>query len=315
MAEAKTLTVAADGSGDYKTVQAAVDAVPDANKDPVVIHIKPGRYKEKITVPRGKPFVTLEGDDANATVLTNDWNAKRVGPGGKEVGTFGSSSVLVAASDFLAENVTFENSAGNTGQAVALSATGDRQVYRNCRLLGWQDTLYANGGRQYYDRCHIAGRVDFIFGDAVAVFDHCEIHSRNGGHVTAASTEQAKPWGYVFLDCKLTGDPTPWKDPSGTLPPDKPTPKADLGRPWRPYASVTYVRCELGDHIKPEGWQKWRKDDETDKTARYAEYHCTGPGANRAGRLPWTRELSDEQAAGRTVENLQAGTDGWKPQR
>jgi pectinesterase len=315
LAAGKTLTVAADGNGEFKTVQAAVDAVPDNNKEPVVISIKPGKYKEKITVPKGKPFVTFKGEDAKTTILTNDWNAKHVGPEGKEVGTFGSSSVLVEAPDFVAENVTFENSAGNTGQAVALSAVGDRQVYRNCRLLGWQDTLYANGGRQYYDRCYIEGRVDFIFGNAVAVFDHCTIHSKNGGHVTAASTEQTKPWGYVFLDCKLTGDPTPWKDPSGTLPPDKPTPKADLGRPWRPYASVTYVRCELGDHIKPEGWQKWRKDDETDKTARYAEYQCTGPGADRAKRLPWTKELTKEQADQLTVDKLLSGTDEWNPKR
>jgi pectinesterase len=313
LALGKTFTVAADGSGDYKTVQAAVDAVPENNSEPLVIHIKPGRYREKIRVPKGKAFVTFKGEDAKTTILTNDWNAKHVGADGKEVGTFGSTSVLVEAPDFVAENVTFENSAGNTGQAVALSAVGDRQVFRNSRLLGWQDTLYANGGRQYYDHCYIEGRVDFIFGNAVAVFDHCIIHSKNGGHVTAASTDQAKPWGYVFLDCKLTGDPTPWKDPSGAQPADKATPKADLGRPWRPYASVTYVRCELGDHIKPEGWQKWRKDDETDKTARYAEYRCTGPGANRAGRLPWTKELSDEQAAQLTVEKLLAGTDGWKP--
>jgi pectinesterase len=314
-AAGKTLTVAADGSGQFKTVQAAVDAVPDDNKEPVVISIKPGTYKEKITVPKTKPFVTFKGDDAKTTILTNDWNAKHVGPEGKEVGTFGSSSVLVQAPDFVAENVTFENTAGNTGQAVALSAVGDRQVYRNCRLLGWQDTLYANGGRQYYDRCDIEGRVDFIFGNAVAVFDHCTIRSKNGGHVTAASTEQTKPWGYVFLDCKLTGDPTPWQDPTGKLPPDKPTPKADLGRPWRPYASVTYVRCELGDHIKPEGWQKWRKDDQTDQTARYAEYQCTGPGADRARRVPWSKELTREQAEQLTVEKLLSGTDGWNPKR
>jgi pectinesterase len=314
-AAGKSLTVAADGTGEFKTVQAAVDAVPENNTDPVVISIKPGTYKEKITVPRDKPFVTFKGEDARTTVLTNDWNAKHVGPAGKEVGTSGSASVLVQAPDFVAENVTFENTAGNTGQAVALSAVGDRQVFRNCRMLGWQDTLYANGGRQYYDRCHIAGRVDFIFGNALAVFDHCEIRSRNGGHVTAASTEQAKPWGYVFLDCKLTGDPTPWHDPTGKLPPDKPTPKADLGRPWRPYASVTYVRCEFGEHIKPEGWQKWRKDDQTDQTARYAEYQCTGPGADRTKRVPWAKELTEEQADQLTVDKLLSGSDGWNPKR
>jgi pectinesterase len=308
----KTLTVAMDGSGDFKTVQAAVDAVPEYNQERVVIRITPGRYKGKIKVPRNKPFVTFQGEDAKTTVLTNDWNARHIGPDGKEVGTGGSYSVQVDASDFVAEHVTFENTAGDTGQALALSATRDRQVYRYCRMLGWQDTLYANGGRQYYDRCYIEGRVDFLFGNAQAVFDRCHIHSKNGGYVTAASTDQSQRWGYVFLECKLTGDDVPWKDPAGTQPAKK-SAKAYLGRPWRPYASVTFVRCEIGDHIRPEGWMKWRKDDETDTTARFAEYKCTGPGADRALRVPWATELSDEWGAKLTVENLLGGHDNWEP--
>jgi pectinesterase len=204
---------------------------------------------------------------------------------------------VIDAPDFTAENVTFANTAGDTGQAVALLATGDRQVYRNCRMLGWQDTLYANGGRQYYGACYIEGRVDFIFGSATAVFDRCEIHSKNGGHVTAASTPQDRPWGYVFLDCRLTGE--------GSA-------KADLGRPWRPYGSVTYIRCKLGDHIKPDGWNNWGKA-ENEETARFAEYQCTGAGADRAKRVPWARELTDKEAEKLTVENLLRGTDKWSP--
>ncbi len=313
LGEVKTLTVAQDGSGDFETVQAAVDAVPADNASLVVIDIKPGTYKQRIMVPENKRLVTLHGVDSDPakTVLTWDWNAKHV-DSGKEVGTRGSFSVQAGAPDFVAENVTFENTAGDTGQALALSAVNDRQVYRNCRLLGWQDTLYANGGRQYYDHCYIAGRVDFIFGNAVAVFDHCEIHSKNGGHVTAASTDQNVPWGYVFLDCVLTGDAIPYVPIVPTTMPIKVTPKADLGRPWRPYASVTYVRCEMADHIKPEGWQNWNKT-ENYKTARYAEYRCTGPGADRSKRVEWAKELSAEEGEKLTIDFVLGGTDHWDP--
>ena len=311
--DARTITVAADGTGDFKSIQAAVDSIPDGNTEPLVIQINPGIYREKILVPRGKSFIKFVGHDAKSTMLTNDWNASHLSSSGKPVGTSGSSTVTIEAHDFTAENITFENSAGDTGQAVALSARGDRQIYRNCRMIGWQDTLYANGGRQYYDHCHIEGRVDFIFGNAVAVFDHCTIHSKNGGHVTAASTDPATPWGFVFLDCKLTGDPTPWRDPAGTQPSKKSTPLADLGRPWRPYASVTFVRCDLASHIAPQGWSQWRKGDDTDKTARYAEYDCTGPGADRAKRVPWAKELTKEQAEQLTVEKILRGNDDWKP--
>jgi len=296
-AEAETtLTVAADGSGDFKTVQAAVDAVPDENSGHIVIHIKPGTYKEKINLPRSKPFVTFQGDDAVTTVLTNDWNAKHIGPDGKEVGTGGSWSTKINGRDFVAENITFENTAGDTGQALAMFADGDRLVFRNCRFLGWQDTIYANGGRQYYDRCHIEGRVDFLFGGATAVFDKCTIHSKNGGYITAASTPKDNPFGYVFLDCTLTGEGA----------------KAYLGRPWRPYAAVAFLRCTIGDHITPAGWDNWR-NPENEKTARYSEYQCTGPGADRSKRVTWSRELTDEQAATYTIPMILGGNDGWDP--
>lgn len=290
------LVVAIDGSGEFRTVQAAIDAVPANNKDRIVIRIKPGRYKERIEVPKNKPFVTFLGDDAKKTILTHDWNAKHIGPDGNEVGTGGSYSTKINGEDFIAENITFENTAGDTGQALAMFADADRLIFRNCRFLGWQDTLYANGGRHYYDRCHIEGRVDFIFGGATAVFDRCTIHSKNGGHITAASTPEENPFGYVFLDCKLTG--------AGA--------KADLGRPWRPFAAVAYVRCFIGDHIKPEGWDNWGKES-NEQTARYSEYKCTGPGANRSKRVGWAREMNDDEAAKYTIENILAASDGWNP--
>jgi pectinesterase len=312
----KTLTVAADGSGDFSTVQAAVDSVPDHNANPIVIHIRPGTYKERIRVPKNKPFITFRGDDAARTVLTWDWNAKTIGPEGREVGTSGSYSTRIDAPDFVAENITFENTAGDAGQALALFAKGDRQIYRNCRMLGWQDTLYADGGRQYYANCYIEGRVDFIFGSATAVFDRCRIHSKNGGYVTAASTPQEQAFGYVFIDCTLTGDPTPWRPPAdhpaATQPARQPDARTYLGRPWRDHAAVAFIRCELGDHIRPEGWHNWGKP-ERERTSRYVEYANTGAGADRAGRVAWSRALTAAEAEAYTPANVLAGSDGWNP--
>jgi pectinesterase len=296
LAGGTALTVAADGSGDFQTVQAAIEAIPAKNKEPVMIRIKPGMYTGQIKLLKDKPFVTFFGDAAKTTILTNDWNAKHIGPNGKAVGTSGSFSVLIQPHDFVAENITFENTAGDTGQALALSATGDRQIFRNCRIIGWQDTLYSNGGRQYYDHCYIEGRTDFIFGNAQAVFDHCELHSKNGGYITAGSTDKKKPWGYVFLDCTLTG--------TGQM--------AELGRPWYDYASATYIRCEMGAHINPLGWNNFGNPAK-EKTARFAEYKCTGPGADRSGRVPWSRELTDDEASNLTIEKLLDGEDQWNP--
>lgn len=283
----KSLTVAGDGSGDYETVQAAIDAVPDQNSTRLVIRIKPGAYTERITIPKEKPFITLRGEDAAKTVLRWHWNAKHV-EDGKEVGTSGSYSTLVSADDFEAENITFENTAGDVGQAVALRTNGVRQVFRNCRMIGWQDTLYLHNGSAYFKDCHVEGRVDFIFGRGIAVFENCTIKSKNGGYVTAAATEPTEPWGYVFLDCKLVSDD------------DVPT---YLGRPWRPHAAVAFVSCALGSHIRAEGWDNWR-NPANEKTARYYEYRCTGPGADRSKRVPWAKELTDEQARSLTPQHV-----------
>jgi pectinesterase len=145
------------------------------------------------------------------------------------------------------------------------------------------------------------------------VFDRCEIRSKNGGHITAANTPEDRPFGFVFLNCRLTGDPAPWVNPTNSgFPKSTKVPMADLGRPWRPYASVTYLNCEMGDHIKPEGWDNWRKA-ENEKTARYAEYHSTGAGANPAARVKWSRQLTDAEAGAFTVQNILRGPDGWNP--
>lgn len=297
-ADVKTVRVAADGTGDHRTVQAAVDAIPAAGRDRVVISIKPGVYKERIRVGRDKGPITFRGEAgrANETVLTFNYSAKSV-ENGKEVGTSGSYSTLVEAADFVAENLTFENSAGDVRQAVALRTTGDRTAFHNCRFLGWQDTLYTHDGRCYFEDCYIEGRVDFIFGRSTAVFNRCEIHSKNGGFVTAAATPQESKFGYVFLDCKFTGE--------GDA-------KAYLGRPWRPYAAVAYLRCEIGPHIRPEGWDNWRSPA-NEKTARFAEYKCSGPGAAAGGRVAWSRQLTDEEAGKYTARNILGGSDRWEP--
>jgi pectinesterase len=312
-APAKSFTVAADGSGDFKTVQAAIDAVPAENPHPVVIEIKPGVYKEKLAIDRHKPMVTLHGVDADPakTVLTNDWNASFVPPAATQpVGTSGSASTNVEATDFTAENLTFENSAGDKGQALALKTTGDRGVYRHCRFLGWQDTLCPDGGRQYFVDCYVEGRVDFIFGGSTAVFDHCTIKSKNGGYVTAARTSPDQKFGYVFLDCTLVGD-------------GKPVPTY-LGRPWQwdrgRRAAVAFIRCKMGPHIGPEGWNKWdlknNPNTQPAQTTRYSEFASTdldGKPLDVSKRAEWAKQLTPEQAAQYTVKNVLGGDDTWDP--
>lgn len=299
---AAPIVVAPDGSGAFKTVQAAIDSIPDknANAEPRLILIKAGTYKEHILVPQNKPSITLRGEetDARKTILTFDRHAGMDDPEapGKKVGTSGSESVLVQADGLSAENLTFENSAGEVGQAVAMRTMGDRLTFRNCRFLGWQDTLYVNGARTYFADCYVEGRVDFIFGRATAVFENCEIHSKNGGYITAASTKPEMPFGLVFLNCKLTGDGA----------------KAYLGRPWKEGAATAFIHCQIGEHIRAEGFSEWR-GNENHKTARYAEFGNTGPGADTASRPTWTKNLTEEEAAKYTVKSILAGADGWDP--
>ena len=261
-------------------------------------------------IPKNKPHVRLIGEEMENTFLTWPYNVNDR----KGIATYQfDPGMVVAANDFHAENLTIENTSGDHGQALALRVDGDRAVFNHCRILGWQDTLMINNGRDYFTNCFIAGRVDFIYGSATAVFDHCEIHSRNGGHVTAASTPQDHPFGFVFLNCKLTGDPQPWTNPTNnTVAGLTNKAFADLGRPWRPYASVTFLNCEMGDHIKPAGWNNWGNvTNET--TARYAEYNSTGPGANPEKRVKWAKQLTGDEAKDFTIEKIIGGADAWKP--
>lgn len=284
--------VAKDGSGNFKTVQEAIDAVPDFRKNITTIYIKNGVYKEKLVLPASKTAVKFIGEDVKKTILTNDDFASKKNRFGEEMGTTGSSSFFIFGDDFSAENITFENSSGPVGQAVAVRIDGDRVMFTNCRFLGNQDTLYPHGekSRQYYKNCYIEGTTDFIFGWSTAVFENCEIYSKKGGsYITAASTPEGAPYGFVFLNCRLTGDA-----------PDK---SIYLGRPWRPFAKTVFINTYMGNQIKPEGWHNWNKP-EAEKTTFYAEYNSTGAGANAAARVPWSHQLTKEQLKDYTLKSI-----------
>jgi pectinesterase len=275
--------VAADGSGDFKTVQEAINAVPDFRKNRTVIFIKNGIYKEKLILPASKTNVTFIGEDAEKTILTFDDFASKKNIFGEEMGTTGSTSFYIFGEGFIAENITFENSSGPVGQAVAVRVDGDMVAFKNCRFLGFQDTLYphSENSRQYYLNCYIEGTVDFIFGWSTAVFEECTIFCKNHGYITAPSTNETTEFGFVFMNCKITGD--------------APENSFYLGRPWRPYGKSVFIICELGKHIKPEGWDNWR-NPENEKTAFFAEYNNSGAGAEKANRVPWSHQLSAQEA-------------------
>ncbi|WP_276485500.1 pectinesterase family protein [Paraflavitalea pollutisoli] len=283
VAQTKKITVSADGRGDFRTVHEAIRAVPDSTHAAVTIFIRNGVYKEKLTIPTGKAPIVLLGEDVQKTIITYDDYASKPDSAGKNIGTSGSSSVFIRGSDVRAENITFENSSGPVGQAVAMWVGGDKIVFKNCRFLGFQDTLYTNGNfnRQYFLNCYIEGTVDFIFGSATAVFENCTIFCKRGGYITAASTSQEQPYGYLFLRCTITGDAA-----AGTF---------YLGRPWRPYAHVAFIECTLPAFIRPEGWHNWGKES-NEQTARYVEYSNKGAGAATEGRVSWSKQLTKEQA-------------------
>jgi pectinesterase len=302
--------VSADGSGTHTTVQAAINAAPADASKPFVILIKPGAYPEHVVVPANRPFIKLVGEPAEVkrTVITGGTNVKTPGPEGKLLSTRDSSIVLVQASDFTAENLTFENTTTREDrvQALAMFVEADRAVFRNCRFLGWQDTLRSDAprgklGRQYYRDCYLEGHVDFIYAAGTAVFDRCHVHVKADGYITAASTPETTPFGYVFLDCKVTAGPAVERG-------------FYLGRPWRPYAATAFLRCELPAQVRPAGWDNWGNAT-NELTARFAEYQSTGPGANPQARAKWARQLTDDEARAFAAEMILRGADGWNPTR
>jgi len=283
--------VAKDGTGNYATVQEAINAVPDFRKNRTTIFIKKGVYKEKLTLPASKTNVSFIGEDIENTILTFDDFASKTNRFGEEIGTTGSTSFYIFAEGFTAENITFENASGPVGQAVAVRIDGDMVAFKNCRFLGFQDTLYPHGesSRQLYKNCYIEGTVDFIFGWSTAVFDSCTIFCKNQGYITAPSTNENTQFGFVFLKCKITGD--------------APESSFYLGRPWRPNGKSVFINCELGNQIKAEGWHNWNKP-EAEKTAFFAEFKNTGMGKETNKRVNWSHQLTDEQAKQYTIENI-----------
>jgi pectinesterase len=293
------LFVAADGSAPFKSVQEAVMSVPSGSStNPVIIHIKPGVYKELVSIQREKRFFHLVGENATNTVLTFGLYAGLTNFDGKPIGTFRTPSAMIDADDFTAENLTFENSAGAVGQALAIRVDGDRATFRHCRFLGWQDTILLNRGRQYFENCEIAGAVDFIFGAATAWFEKCHVNCLGNGYITAASTPVDQPLGFVFSNCKITGA--------------KPDVRTFLGRPWRIYASTIFLSTEMSEVVRPEGWNDWKKP-ETHTTARYAEFNSSGAGACQTNRPGWIKQLTRIEAEKIPVEKVLGGTDGWNP--
>lgn len=289
--------VAQDGSGDFFTLQEAVNAVPDFRKDVrTTILVRKGVYKEKLVVPESKINLSLKGEEG--AVLAYDDHANKPNRFGEKMGTSGSASCYIYAPDFYAENLTFENTSGPVGQAVACFISADRAYFKNCRFLGFQDTLYnyGKGVRQYFEDCYIEGTVDFIFGWSTAVFNRCHIHSKGNGYVTAPSTDEGQKYGYVFYDCTLTAG--------------EGVDNVYLSRPWRPFAQAVFIRCELGRHIVPAGWHNWNKTD-AEKSVFYAEYKSRGEGANPKQRAAFSRQLKNLDGFG--IEEVLAGTDGWNP--
>jgi pectinesterase len=290
-AQGKKVTVAQDGTGDFQTIQDAVNAMPDHSQFRLTITVKNGIYSEKLVIPSWKTKITLIGEDKEKTIITwNDYSGKEVN--GVKLSTFTSYTVLVQGNDFQAENISFENSAGTgVGQAVALHVEADRCIFKNCILIANQDTLYTgvDNSRQYYIDCYIEGTTDFIFGPATVVFQNCHIHGKKNSYITAASTPQGHKFGYVFKDCKITTSAE--------------ATKLYLGRPWRPYAKTVFMNCELPESILPEGWHNWSKPD-AEKTSFYAEFKSTGKGASVATRVPWSHQLSDKEAKTFTLENI-----------
>ncbi len=306
----RQILVALDGTGNYTSIQEAINSTRDISSFRVEIRIKNGVYLEKLNIPSWKTNISLIGESKEATIISfDDYSGKKLA-GGKDqygrdkFGTFTSYTVLVQGNGFIAENLTIENTAGKVGQAVALHIEADRVLIKNCRLLGNQDTLYLTkeNARQYFLDCYIEGTTDFIFGEAIAVFENCVIKSLANSYITAASTQQGQRFGFVFLGCKLIADAT--------------ATKVFLGRPWRPFAKTVFLYCELGPHIVAEGWNEWKGDamfPDKDKTAYYAEFENTGAGAKAQDRVSWSKQLSKKESKQYQSRNILKGMDGWWP--
>lgn len=291
-----TIVVDRNGTGHFRNVQQAIDSVRAFNPGrQMTIYIKNGFYKEKLELPAQVKNLKIVGENRERTILNYDDHANI-----NKMGTFRTYSFKISGSDIVVENLTIENSAAQMGQAVALHVDGDRIVFRNCRFLGNQDTIYAgkDHSRLYFVDCYIEGTTDFIFGPATAWFENCELHCKRNSYITAANTPAEVKYGYIFNNCRIT--------------------MADgvdavyLGRPWRPYSMTVFMNSELPKGIKPAGWDNWR-NPENEKTVRYYEYNNRGEGANTKGRVSWAKVLTKREAAKITLDEVFHRNDTWKP--
>ncbi|MDB5233307.1 MAG: pectinesterase [Hymenobacter sp.] len=301
-AQTYDLVVAKDGSGAYTTVQAAINAAPTGRTTPFTIFIKNGKYREKVSVPSNKPFLQLIGESvANTTLSWDDYSGKPM-PGGGTYGTSNSASVTFNAPDCSVLNITFENTTGDSPQALAINVNADRVAFKNCRFLGGQDTVLTNGaGRQYFKDCYIDGTVDFIFGGAQALFEGCIIYPKTrrdggtGGYITAANTPAGQTYGYVFRKCYI--------------PANRGLTTYTLGRPWQNSGTpntnpannkVVWISAVMGPNIiRPEGWSAWDAGTVT-SVITYAEYKSrdvSGNLVNVSQRVPWSIQLADADTA------------------
>jgi pectin methylesterase-like acyl-CoA thioesterase len=283
----KTITVAADGSGQFNKVQAAVDSIANNSSEHIRIDIKAGTYTEKITIA-SRTNLCLVGEDATKSILTyNDSNAK-VGS------TSGSASVHVSANDFSAARLTFQNSYGSGSQAVALRTTGQRQQFLKCRFVGYQDTLYTHSGSQYFRDCYVQGNTDYVFGGATAILDNCEVRNvEKGSAVAAPNTDAGTAYGIVFLGGHFTAT----SGVSGVA----------LARPWGAEGAAAFLGATLDGHILAAGFTSMSGNDPAN--ARFGEYQSTGAGANASARPSY--QMSATEAANYTVSKIYGGS--WTP--
>ncbi len=295
-----TIVVARDGTGEFRNISEAIEvcrAFMDYHK---VIFIKKGTYKEKIILPQWLQNIELLGEDRDQTVITYDDHANILyPPTGKGMGTFRTYTLRVEGNDITFRNLTIENNAARLGQAVALHTQGDRLRFIGCRFLGNQDTVYTGTAhtRLWFRDCYIEGTTDFIFGPSTAWFEHCTIHCKADSYITAASTPQDAPFGYIFSDCTITVAPH--------------VSKVYLGRPWRDYGYTLFMNCTLPAQIRPEGWHHWQKEREL--TARYMEYQNRGEGASTSGRVAWSRQLTKKEAQLITPQRVFTLQSEWMP--
>lgn len=308
----KQLIVAQDGSGDFTTLQAALDGVKCVQNEYTTIQIKAGIYKEVIHIRENQGFIQLIGEGADQTVISFDHYAGKLNEEGIKLGTNNSATVFIDGDHIRAEGITFENSYYQAGldasgrQAVAVNTTGQQVSFKQCVFKGYQDTLYVREGTCYFDECYIEGDIDFIFGGARAVFEKCQIHSLYGGskvdngYVTAASTKASQAYGFLFENCKLTADSA------------MPNHTVYLGRPWHPSArkepvcsSTIFKNCQLGAHIKEEGWTFM--GEVQPETERLYEFNNTGEGAVLNAQR---RQLTEKEAENYTKEKILEGFVG-----